>query len=269
MDPRIFQQLGIHADVSHVILIWALLMARVMPLLVLAPFIGGGLVPSEVKFGVGIAFTLMLYPFVADTHIPPGTIAFVLLMAKEIFIGTTVAFLASMAFDAARSAGTFIDTMSGANMATVYVPQIQQQATLFADFKFQLAIVIFLALNGHHVVIETLFLSFKAIPLNGWPTFAHGFWPLFDSVIRLTADLLMVAVGLAAPAAIATFLTDLTLGLINRVAPSIQVFFISMAVKPLVATVLSLAALLVVYERLMSVFRLMLEHVKHAVFLFS
>jgi flagellar biosynthesis protein FliR len=108
-------------------------------------------------------------------------------------------------------------------MATVFVPQIQQQATLFADFKFQLTIVIFLLLNGHHVVLQALFLSFRDIPLDGWPHFAHGFWPLFHMVIRMTADMLIVAVALAAPAAIATFLTDLALGLINRVVPQIQV----------------------------------------------
>jgi flagellar biosynthetic protein FliR len=266
---EIFKELGVRANFSQVLLIWALLMARVLPLILLAPFIGGDVVPSQVKLGVGISFTLLLYPFVADTRIPPGSIAFVLLMLKEVFIGTTIAYLASFAFDAARSAGTFVDTVSGANMATVFVPQIQQQATLFADFKFQLTIVIFLGLNGHHVVIQSLFLSFKEIPLDAWPRFSHGFWPLFQLVIRMSADLLIVAVALAAPATIATFLTDISLGLVNRVVPQIQVFFISMSIKPMVVTVITLTALVVLYERLLSMFQVMLKHVAHAVFLFS
>jgi len=151
----------------------------------------------------------------------------------------------------------------------VFVPQIQQQATLFADFKFQLTIVIFLLLNGHHVVLQALFLSFRDIPLDGWPHFAHGFWPLFHMVIRMTADMLIVAVALAAPAAIATFLTDLALGLINRVVPQIQVFFISMSVKPMIVAAITLAALTVLYERFLGMFQAMLRHVQEAVFLFS
>jgi flagellar biosynthetic protein FliR len=266
---NILQELGIKANFSQVLLIWALLMARVMPLILLAPFIGGDIVPSQVKLGVGISFTIMLYPFVADTPIPPGSISFVLLMLKEVFIGTTIAFLASMAFDAARSAGTFVDTVSGANMATVFVPQIQQQATLFADFKFQLTIVIFLGLNGHHVVLEGLFGSFKAIPLNSWPHFSHGFWPLFHLIIRLTADLLIVAAAIAAPATIATFVTDVALGLINRVVPQVQVFFISMSIKPMVVTVITLSALVVLYERFIGMFHQMLVGVQRAIFLFS
>ncbi|MBI5544278.1 MAG: flagellar biosynthetic protein FliR [Deltaproteobacteria bacterium] len=265
----ILQELGIKANFSQVLLIWALLMSRVLPLILLAPFIGGEVVPSQVKLGVGIAFSLLLYPFVADTPIPPGSIAFLMLMLKEVFVGTTIALMASFAFDAARSAGTFVDTVSGANMATVFVPQIQQQATLYADFKFQLTIVIFLGLNGHHVVLQSLFTSFQVIPLNSWPKFAHGFWPLFQMVIRMTADMLIVAIALAAPATIATFITDLALGLINRVVPQIQVFFISMAIKPMLVAFITLSALVVLYERLLSIFQVMLRHVQHSIYLFS
>jgi flagellar biosynthetic protein FliR len=100
---NLLQELGIKANFSQVLLIWALLMSRVLPLILLAPFIGGEVVPSQVKLGVGIAFSILLYPFVADTPIPQGSIAFVLLMLKEVFIGTTIAYMASFAFDAARS----------------------------------------------------------------------------------------------------------------------------------------------------------------------
>ncbi len=266
---QLLKELGITASFSQVLLIWALLMARVLPLILVAPFIGGEVVPSQVKLGVGIAFSLILYPFVADTPIPPGALSFVLLMLKEVFIGTTIALMASMAFDAARSAGTFVDTVSGANMATVFVPQIQQQATLYADFKFQLTIVIFLGLNGHHVVLDALFMSFKDIPLDAWPRFGHGFWPLFQLVIRMTADMLVVAIALAAPATIATFLTDIALGLINRVVPQIQVFFISMSVKPMIVAAITLSALFVLYERFVGMFQTMLRYVHQTITLFS
>jgi flagellar biosynthetic protein FliR len=266
---HILQELGIKANFSQVLLIWALLMARVLPLILIAPFIGGDLVPAQVKMGIGIAFSFMLYPFVADTPIPPGSIAFMLLMLKETFIGTTIAYLASFAFDGARAAGTFVDTVSGANMATVLVPQIQSQATLYSDFKFQLTIVVFLGLNGHHVVIQALFTSFQSIPLNAWPRFGHGFWPLFELVIRMSADLMVVAVALAAPATVATFITDVALGLVNRVVPQIQVFFISMSIKPMLVAMMTLSALVVLYERILSMFHIMLGHIHRAIFLFS
>ncbi len=266
---NILQELGLPQNLSPVILVWALLMARVLPLIVLAPFIGGELVPQQVKIGVGIALSLLIYPFVSETPVPTGSITFVLLLLKEIFVGTAIAFAASMAFEAAQAAGTFVDTVSGANMATVFVPQIQQQATLFASLKFQLAIVLFLALNGHHLVIQALVESFKVIPLQHWPKFSTGFWPFFEMVIRMAADFVLIGVAIAAPAAIATFVTDLSLGIINRVAPQIQVFFISMSVKPMIVTVMTLASLLVLLEVFREAFERTILHVRHVIQLFS
>jgi flagellar biosynthetic protein FliR len=265
----LLQELGAQAGFSNVLLIGALLMGRIMPIILFAPFIGGSLVPSQVKLGVGLTLTLLVYPFVADTTIAPSALAFILLLLKEVFVGYVVAFLADFAFEAARAAGTLVDTMSGANMATVYVPQIQQQASLLADLKFQLAIVVFLALDGHHVVIQALVESFGPIPLNGWPAFSHGFWPLFERVMRTSADLVILAVALAAPASIAAFIVDVALGLVNRVAPAIQVFFIAMAIKPLVVVAITLAALTVLSERLLGIFHAMLHAVRQAVMLFS
>lgn len=266
---QIFNELGLRASFSNALLTFALVMGRVMPLILFAPFIGGELVPSEVKLGVGVVLSAMVYPFVSQTVIPASALAFVLLLLKEVFVGYVVAYAASFAFEAARSAGTLVDTMSGANMATVLVPQIQQQASLFADFKFQVVILLFLGLGGQRLVIQALAESFTAIPLSAWPRFAHGFWPLFELTLRVSGDLVLVAVALAAPASIATFITDLALGLINRVAPQVQVFFISMAVKPLVVVVVVLAALTALFDRMSGVFRAMLEGVRQAIFLFT
>jgi flagellar biosynthetic protein FliR len=267
--PDLLGQLGINANFSAVILVWALLMGRVLPLILFAPFIGGDLVPQQVKMGVGIALSILLYPFVADTKLPTGSIAFVLLLLKEVFIGLSIAFVATAAFDAARSAGTLVDTFSGANMATVYVPQLGTQATLYADFKFQLTVVMFLALNGHHLVIQSLFESFKVVPLNSWPRFGHGFWPFFELVIKISSQLMLVAIALSAPSSIATFVTDLALGLVNRVAPQIQVFFISMAVKPMVVAMMTLASLLVLQDEITKAFGTMMRELKMMIFLFS
>ncbi len=266
---QLLQELGARASFSNVLLIGALVMGRIMPIILFAPFIGGSLAPSQVKLGVGLTLTVLVYPFVSETRIAPSALAFMLLLLKEVLVGYVVAFVATFAFEAARAAGTLVDTMSGANMATVYVPQIQQQASLLADLKFQFAIVAFLALDGHHLVIRALVESFGSVPLNAWPRFSHGFWPLFERVMRVSGDLVVVAVALAAPASIAAFVVDVALGLVNRVAPQIQVFFISMAIKPLVVVVITLAALTVLYDRLLGIFHVMLHAVRQVLVLFS
>jgi flagellar biosynthetic protein FliR len=128
----------------------------------------------------------------------------------------------------------------------------------------QLAVVLFLTLNGHHVVIESLGDSLVAIPLDRFPQFSGGVWPFFDLMIRVFADLLAISLALAAPLMLATFLTDLALGAINRVAPQIQVFFISMAIKPLVSVLIASLSLYLLMQRFQREFISMLAALKHA-----
>jgi flagellar biosynthetic protein FliR len=223
-------------------------------------------VPSEVKMGVGITLSIVLFPVVADRMgaIPISALPYIALMLKEIFIGVTLSFIINIVFDAARVAGTLADTMAGSNNAQLYVPQLGQQVSLFSSLKVQLSVVLFLTLNGHHVVIQTLGDSFSAIPLDSFPKFSSGFWPFFDVLTRTFADLLAISLGLSAPIVLATFLTDLALGAINRVAPQLQVFFISMAIKPLVSVVIGGLAFGLIIERFQREFVTMLEVLRHA-----
>ncbi|NMO21600.1 flagellar biosynthetic protein FliR [Pyxidicoccus fallax] len=233
-------ELAARANVSAVIFTVALLMCRIMPVLIFSPFLGGDVVPTELKMGVGLTLSIVLFPVIQDSvkTIPLSALPYIALMAKEVFIGFSLAFVVNVVFEAARVAGNLVDTMAGSNNAQLYVPQIGQQVTLFSNLKIQLAVVLFLTLDGHHLVIQALGDSLVAVPLDGFPRFGGGAWPFFDLVIRVFADLLRVSLALAAPGMLATFLTDVALGAINRVAPQIQVFFISMSIKPLVSVLL-------------------------------
>lgn len=259
-------QLGQQTNLSLVIFTVGLIMCRVMPVLVFSPFLGGEVVPTEVKMGVGVTLSIVLFPAVADRMgaLPTSALPYIALLLKEIFIGVTLSFIISSVFEAARVAGTLADTMAGSNNAQLYVPQLGQQVSLLTSLKVQLAVVLFLTLNGHHVVIEALADSFAYVPLNEFPKFSTGVWPFFETVIRVFGEMLAISLALAAPVMLATFLTDLALGAINRVAPQIQVFFISMAVKPLVGAVLAGIALPLLVERFQIEFVRMLEVLRHS-----
>jgi flagellar biosynthesis protein FliR len=253
-------------NVSLVIFTVGLLMCRVMPVLVFSPFLGGEVVPTEVKMGVGITLSLVLFPAVGDRMgtIPTSALPYIALLLKEIFLGFSLAFIVNIVFDAARVAGTLADTMSGSNNAQLYVPQLGQQVSLFSSLKVQLAVVLFLTLNGHHIVIEALADSLVVIPLDGFPQFRGGVWAFFELAIRVFASLLEISLALAAPIVLATFLTDMALGAINRVAPQVQVFFISMAIKPLVGVLIGAIALQLLIARFQREFITMLELLKRS-----
>jgi flagellar biosynthesis protein FliR len=259
------------ANLPLVIFAVGLMMCRIMPVIVFSPFLGGEVTPMEVKMGVGITLSIVMFPLVAQRigAIPSTPLPYIALLLKEIFIGVSLAFIINAVFDAARVAGNLADTMMGSNNAQLYVPQLGQQVTLYSNLKTQLSVVLFLTLNGHHVVIEALSDSFIAVPLDGFPRFSAGLWPFFEVAARVFGDLLKIALVLSAPMVLATFLTDLGMGAINRVATNLQVFFIAMAIKPMVAAIICATAIHMIIGRFQDEFASMLAILKHAIKLLS
>lgn len=264
-------QLGLQTDLTQVMLAFALLMGRILPVIMLTPFLGGESVPSEVKLGLGVMLGLVLYPLLlAQTRdVPVSPFIFIALMLKELFLGLSLTMVVNIIFDAANVAGGLIDVMSGTNQAQLHVPQLGSQVSLFANLNLQLTTVTFLTLNGHHLVIEAFAESLAVIRLDQVPQFSSGFWPFFDAVIRISGDMLRIALALASPVLLATFLTDLALGMINRVAPQVQVFFVAMQIKPAVTIMIMLTALHLILNRSVEEFGVMFGWLRTAIRLLS
>lgn len=248
--------LGFKTNLSLTILAFALILCRIIPVFVLSPLLGGETTPPELKIGTGVVLGLVMWPSVEDrlAFIPINAVTFIALLFKEIFIGMALAFVVSSIFEAARIAGTIIDTQSGAQQAQVHVPQLQEQATIFSSFNLMLSVVLFLTLNGHHLVITAIGDSFTVLPIDHFPRFGKGMWPFFDLIARVFGEMMLVGLSLAAPAMVASFVADFALGMINRVSPQLQVFFMSMAIKPLVATTLVFLSIHLILTRLQSEF---------------
>jgi flagellar biosynthetic protein FliR len=244
-----------------VMLTVALLMCRVLPTLVFSPMLGGEVTPPEVKIGTSIVLAAVLYPAVAGRAelIPTTAIPYVALLFKELFIGLALSFIVASVFEAARVAGAIIDTQSGAAQGHVHVPQLQEDVPIFSSFKLLFAVALFLTLDGHHVVIEGFAGSLVDLPLHRFPSFEKGPFPFLELILRVFAHLMALGVILAAPAIIASLLAEISLGALNRVAPQLHVFFLAMGLKPLVATLVLIAAIHLITQRLVSEFHEMLE----------
>jgi flagellar biosynthetic protein FliR len=268
---QIRADLGIQVDFTQLLMAFALLLARVVPVVILTPFLGGETVPNEVRIGLGLMIGLVLFPAITAQvqNVPVSAFVFVALMLKELFIGLAMTFAVGLVFDAANVAGNLVDTMSGTNMAQVMVPQIQQQVSLFSNLQLQLTTVVFLTLGGHHVIIQTFGESLAWIPLDQFPRFSQGQWAFYDAVIRMFGDLLRIAIALASPVLLATFLTDLALGMINRVAPQVQVYFVSMQIKPAVTILIMFTAMHLIIDRMVGEFGSMFAWLTRALQLLS
>ena len=144
-------------------------------------------------------------------------------------------------------------------MASVLVPQLEEQGPILAQLNVQLGIVLFLVLNGHHYFLRAVFQSFTILPVDTFPSLGGNLTAFVDFMIRATANVLLVAMQIVIPALIAIFMVDVVLGIANRAAPQINVFFLGMPIKAYVGIVFALLALNYLSQILMHQFRLMLN----------
>lgn len=253
-------------DFTKNIVIFALIMARIMAIVILVPFLGGKNAPMEVKMGVGTTLTMLLWPTVLSNldetrGLPLTALSFLIMMMKETFVGLVIGFVASKVFYVVEIAGQLIDLLRGANQIQLQVPEIEERSSAFGSLQFQLLLALFLALDFHHAFIESLFESFAAVPINDFPHFQAGFWAFVDYNARISADILLVAVLLAMPMGIVTLITETAFGLINRVAPQINAYFMAMPAKVIGGCIVFFLALDMIIEEMLKHSVSMLHHV--------
>lgn len=229
--------------------------ARLIAFLIVVPFFGGAAVPGRVKVATATALVIIAYPSLAaalpaeGTRIPFGAIGFAGLLIKEALVGFTLGFVASLVFEAVQVAGRIIDFQRGSTMNEMFAPQLQTRVSELGQFKLQFSIVIFLLIGAHHAFLRSLIESFHVVPALEFPHFAQGWSPAALYITQLTGAVMAIGVQLAAPAIIALLLTDIFFGIVNRVAPQINVFFLSLPVKMMVGLFVVLIALALFKDR--------------------
>ncbi len=213
-----------------------LVMMRMVPVLIVAPFFGSK-VPAPVKMGLLIAITFVFLPQVVVTSktVVDFNMTYTALLMKEFFIGIILAMFSAIPFYIAESAGIFIDFLRGSSSLQVTDPSTQSQSSSIGMFYNSVMIVIFYQLNGPMLFFDAIFTSFQIVPADGWinPSFfaaSNPFWPF---AIAIAGKIFAIAIQLAAPSLLAILMTELFLGIANRLAPQVQIVFLGMSLKSL------------------------------------
>ncbi len=154
-----------------------------------------------------------------------------MLYLKEAFVGVLIGFGAALIFYGFEAAGQMIDSQRGMSLARVLIPELGTQSSLSGMFLFQLSIVIFLVIGGHDLFFSAVFGSYQTLPLFEFPHVTPGLLPLMDFFIKLSAQILVLSVQIAAPVIIVILIADIILGVANRIAPQINVWELGFNVK--------------------------------------
>ncbi len=235
-----------HSGMDAAVLFFLVLL-RFVAITQLCPFLGGRLVPGAVKIGLAMVLAWFATPWLSQSVATPLKMSgsgFFLAAFHEIGIGLLIGFGSSLVFFAAAMGGEFLDTVRGTLTANLLVPQLQIQTTLLGDFYFQLFVVLYLLAGGHLFFLSAVMDSLQVFPpMGAMPAAAL----VNATFLKMAVALFGIMVKVVAPAILVLVMVDVVLGVANRMAPQLDVFFVGLGVKPalgLLVVALSLHALL-------------------------
>lgn len=231
---------------ATVLSLFFLTLARMLPILAIAPFLGSKNVPMVIRMMFAVALVAIFLPqnlMVAKGDLPYG-LPFIGFMIKELLIGTILGFLAAVPFYIAQMAGSLIDFQRGAASLQVTDPTTQTQTGAIGLLYNFVLIALFFSLNGPFIFFDGVANSYQLIPVDGFlsPNLFTLQTQFGKGIITLFKTMMNLSIQLSAPALIGIFLTDMFLGIANRLAPQVQIVFLGIALKSWVGIALMTAA---------------------------
>lgn len=203
-----------------------LVLGRTSGLMTSAPFWGGKTAPGLVRVVVIAAISAAIYPFVSiSTPLPksPNVVFLVIALVREVFVGLLLGWTAQLLFVGMRLAGQLIELKMGLGLAQLIDPSEGGQTSFFSILFDLIAMMVFLSLNGHHLLIQALISSYRLLPLAD----NHLSLVLVQEMVSAAGTIFTIAVQVSAPVIVGLLLSDFALAIMARAVPHLNIFLIA------------------------------------------
>lgn len=242
-----------------------LIILRASGLFLMAPIFGHRHLSSMIRVGLLILVSLILVSSLSLKPLPLSTSMWQLggLAFRELLVGVVVGLVFNLLFIAIHTAGSLLGYQMGFAVVTQYDANLSSQVSILGQLWFIVAVLIFLTINGHHLMIRAFADSYELVP----PGAAVAGGSFADMFIRLTAYIFVLALKIAAPVTVTLFMTDVALGTIAKTMPTLNVFFMGMPLKigiGLTVMAMALPAAAWIFERAIGYFDTQLDFVLNA-----
>lgn len=216
-----------------------LFMGRILPIIALVPFFGGRLLPRPVKITFAISlFAIFLPQLMTETKTAlTFNLQLVLYLAKEVFVGLLLGFFLSIPFTIVQNTGILIDHQRGGSSLMVNDPTVQTQSSPLGTLFNYVLIYLFFMIDGPFLVLDIISQSYTILPPDKMLNSAifSDTSQVLQYTMRILGNVMIISTQLAAPALIMILMTDFFLGIANRLAPQVQITFLGMPLKSLLA----------------------------------
>lgn len=218
-----------------------MLFCRLGSAVMLFPAIGDSYVSPRIRLLFALMFALVLTPMFMDRMPPmpqtaPG-LTFMIL--AEVTTGLAIGLMVRIILSAMHVAGTIISFQSSLSIASQFDMNSGGQSAVVSNFLTLMSIVIFLQLDLHHILFNGLVTSYNIFPVGSYPDMGD----MTELNGRLASSAFMMGIQLAAPHLVFGLILYLGGGLMARLMPQMQVFYVLMSPQIVVAFILLIAVL--------------------------
>lgn len=201
-------------------------LARVLGLIAAAPLFNNRAFVARVRLGLGLGITLAIIPTLPPSGLQVGSWQGLLALTQQMLIGIALGFSMRIIFAAIDLAGELIGLQMGLGFAMFYDPDNAAQSPVIAEFMGLLAMLVFLSINGHLMVLAVLGNSFEWWPV-GADLFPASGWL---AIARWGATVFSAGLMLALPIIAALLVVNIALAVLTRAAPTLNLFAIGFPV---------------------------------------
>ncbi len=232
---------------------------RVAGMLMVAPLFSADFVPARIRLLVAFSLALAIVPLLPP---PPDVVPFsavgLFIGVQQLIIGMAAGFVLQLVFDAIVVGFQTVAMSMGLGFAVMVDSQRGMQVPMLGQFHVVIALLLFLAMNGHLMMIGLIIDSFTYLPVGVTGLDAEA----FRQIVAWGTTMFAGALRVALPAATAILLVNLSIGVISRAAPTLNLFAVGFPITMLTGFVVMMASL----PMLTSTLRLLLEQAWIAIF---
>ena len=220
---------------------------------VTTPIYGNESIPTTLKAAVTFFIALVIFPQMSaemSRRIPESSVAYGFLAVQEILIGISIGFMVFLVITAFGFAGQLFSWQMGLEMMQVLDPMSEEQADVLTQIVRLFGLLVFLSLQGHRVIIYSLYKSYTLIPVFTLATAKY----LAKGLLEMSSSMFLTALLMAMPIMGTMFLTELSIGLMGRSAPQMNIMMLGWPIKILVGLATMIFFLPMLYEFSLNVF---------------
>ncbi|MHB1392447.1 MAG: flagellar biosynthetic protein FliR [Clostridia bacterium] len=209
-------------------LILLLVFVRMSSLFVITPVFGRREMPSYLRISLAFFCSYIMVPLLGDVQVEyTNLLSFAVIAAKEFLVGIIIGYVSFLVFTALFVAGQIIDMQIGFGMVNVLDPTMNTQIPITGNFVYILTTLLFLSMDGHHILLSALFKSYSVLPINGFE-FTEA---MVNNMTTIFSDVFLIGFKISIPILAAALLSEVALGILSKTVPQMNVFVVGIPLK--------------------------------------